>query len=132
MSDRLALIDAIEDAGVERAKAERIATVIIDAVRNNVATKADVQDLHEDLTTARIELKADTITLRTELKSDVAASRAELKADIALVRADLHNLETRLRGEIVRVGNRSLICLGGVLVVLLGLMFAALHAWPAH
>ena len=32
MSDRLALANAIEDAGVERAKAERIATVIFDAI----------------------------------------------------------------------------------------------------
>ena len=42
MSDRLALANAIEDAGVERAKAERIATVIFDAIHGSVATKADV------------------------------------------------------------------------------------------
>jgi hypothetical protein len=119
VSDRIALIDAIEDAGIERAKAERIATVIIDTVRNNVATKADVQDLHEDLSTARIELKADTVALRTELKSDVAASRTERKADFALMRGDLDNLEARLRSEIVRAANRTLIFLGGVMTLLL-------------
>ena len=32
-----------EDAGVERAKAERIATVIFDAIHSSFATKADVQ-----------------------------------------------------------------------------------------
>ena len=42
MSDRLALAHAIEDAGVERAKAERIATVIFDAIHGSFATKADV------------------------------------------------------------------------------------------
>jgi hypothetical protein len=119
VSDHLTLIDAIEDAGIERGKAERIATAIIDAVRKNVATKADVQDLHEDLSTARIELKADTVSLRTELKSDVAASRAERKGDFALMRADLDNLEGRLRGEIVRAANRTLISLGGVMTLLL-------------
>jgi hypothetical protein len=43
MSDRLALANAIEDAGIERAKAERIATVIVDPVRGSVATRADLQ-----------------------------------------------------------------------------------------
>ena len=43
MSDRLALANAIEDAGVERGKAERIATVIFDAIHSSFATKADVQ-----------------------------------------------------------------------------------------
>jgi hypothetical protein len=42
MSDRLALAKAIEDAGVERAKAVRIATVIFNAIHGNIATKADV------------------------------------------------------------------------------------------
>ena len=43
MSDRLALANAIEDAGIERVKAERIATVMFDAIHQNVATKADLQ-----------------------------------------------------------------------------------------
>lgn len=43
MSDRLALADAIEDAGIAREKATRIASVIFDAIHQNVATKADVQ-----------------------------------------------------------------------------------------
>jgi hypothetical protein len=32
MSDRLALANAIEDAGIERGKAERVASVIFDAI----------------------------------------------------------------------------------------------------
>ena len=43
MSDRLALANAIQDAGIERDKAERLATVIFNAIHDNVATKADVQ-----------------------------------------------------------------------------------------
>jgi hypothetical protein len=42
MSDRLALANAIEDAGIERS-IERVASVIFDAIHDNVATKADVQ-----------------------------------------------------------------------------------------
>jgi hypothetical protein len=43
MSDRLALANAIEDAGIPRDKAQRVASVIFDAIHDNVATKADVQ-----------------------------------------------------------------------------------------
>ena len=43
MSDRLALSNAIEDAGIERSKAENIASIIINIIQDNAATKADVQ-----------------------------------------------------------------------------------------
>ena len=43
MSDRLALANAIEDTGIERSKAERVASVSFDAIHDNVATKAVVQ-----------------------------------------------------------------------------------------
>jgi hypothetical protein len=49
MSDRLALANAIEDAGIERSKAERVASVIVDLVHDSVATKADVQALGAEL-----------------------------------------------------------------------------------
>jgi hypothetical protein len=57
MSDRLALANAIEDAGIERAKAERIATVIVDLVRGSVATKADVQAVAAELKLAIAALR---------------------------------------------------------------------------
>jgi hypothetical protein len=73
MTDRLDLANAIEAAGIERKAAENIAGMIFDAIRENVATKADLAEL-----------------------------RAELKADIAAVRAEInlveHRLLTRLGG----------------------------------
>jgi hypothetical protein len=80
MSDRLTLANAIEDAGIERAKAERVASVIIDIIHDNVATKADVQAVRGDLQTAE-----------TRLNGQIAAVRAEL----VLVE---HRLMTRLGG----------------------------------
>lgn len=50
MSDRLALSNAIEDAGIPRDKAERLASVIYDTIRDNVATKADLVALETHLT----------------------------------------------------------------------------------
>ncbi|MGH8326949.1 MAG: hypothetical protein ACRET2_09320 [Steroidobacteraceae bacterium] len=81
MTDRLDLTNAIEAAGIERKAAEHLAATIFDAIRENVATKADL---------------------------------AELRAEMHLIE---HRLLTRL---------------GGLVVVVAGLLFAALHYWPPH
>jgi hypothetical protein len=52
MSDRLALANAIEDAGIPRDKAVTIATLIVELVRGTVATKADLQALGAELKAA--------------------------------------------------------------------------------
>ena len=65
------------------------------------------------------------------------ASEAALKTDIAGVRADLRQVETRLTAEVAAVcsdkgrrQDRIVIRLSGVMVVLLGVLFAALK-WPS-
>jgi hypothetical protein len=100
MSDRLALANAIEDAGVERAKAVRIATVIFDAIHDNVARKVDV------------------LASETALRADIQALRHDLDAKITDVRADLALIEHRLMTR-----------LGGLAVVLSGIIIAVLHYW---
>jgi hypothetical protein len=100
MSDRLTLAHAIEDGGIERAKAERTASAIVDLIHDKVATKADVAAVSADLRRTEISLKVD-----------IAAARAN---------ADLieHRLLTRLGGLVIMVG---------------GVLFAALHCWsPGH
>ena len=56
----------------------------------DVATKTDLQHLHD-------ELKADILNLRNEFKSDIHALRNEFKADIHALRvefkADIHALQ---------------------------------------
>jgi hypothetical protein len=58
MTDRLALADVIEDGGIERAKAVKIATAIFDAIHDNVATKTDIAGLDAKIAavSARIDL----------------------------------------------------------------------------
>jgi hypothetical protein len=58
MTDRLALADVIEDGGIERAKAVKIATAIFDAIHDNVATKTDIQALDAKITAVRADLSA--------------------------------------------------------------------------
>jgi hypothetical protein len=110
MSDRLSLTDAIADAGIERSKAARIATVIFDALHQNVATKADVQ--------------ASEATLRAE----IAAFRAAIASEIARLDTRIE----RLDAKVAQVGSRTFNRLGALVVVVAGLLFAALHAWPPH
>ena len=106
MTDRLTLAHVIEDAGIEREKAERMASAIFDAIHDNVATKQDIEAVRADI--AKLELAT--------------------KADIAAVRADMREMGGRLHREIDRV----VIRLGAAMVVLLGLLFTALHYWPPH
>jgi len=58
-ADRLALAHAIEDAGIARDKAERVASAIFDAINDNVATKADLFAVRSDLAAAIAATRAD-------------------------------------------------------------------------
>src|SRR5579875_27009 len=121
MTDRLDLANAIAAAGIERKAAETIASTIFDAIRENVATKADLQQ-------AESALRTDMAGMQAELKADIAAVHAELKADVAALHTELRETEQRLEAQI----NRVVIRLGGLAVVLWGLLVAALHLWPPH
>lgn len=66
MTDRMDLANAIEAAGIERKAAETIAGMIFDAIRENVATKADLAELRAELreTELRLEAKIDRVVFR--------------------------------------------------------------------
>lgn len=110
MSDRLSLAHAIEDAGIPREKAENVATAIVRLVEGSVATKAELD---------RVE----------------TALKADLKTEVAALRTDITRLDgglERLRATVAGMENRLLLRLGTGVAALLGLLFAALHAWPPH
>lgn len=112
MTDRLSLANALADAKIDRSTAERIATEIYEAIHQNVATKTDLELL-------RRELKADIELVRSELRGDIELLRSEVKGDIASVRQELELLEHRL-----------MMRLGSLIVVVAGLLFAALRYLP--
>jgi hypothetical protein len=101
MSDRLTLSRALEEGGIPRDAAEHIATEILDAIHDNVATKTDLA------------------AIRSELKADIAAVRSELKADIAALRAEIALVEHRLMTR-----------LGGAIAVAVGIILAAIRFLP--
>jgi chromosome segregation ATPase len=145
---------AVVDA-MERDMGTTLATKT-DLTQQRLATKADLAELRSelkadlgelrselkaDLGELRSEFKADLGELRSELKTDMTALRSELKADAGELRSDFAELRsdfTALRGEVrheialVRkdmeiLGTTISIRLGSVLVVGLGIIFAALR-----
>jgi hypothetical protein len=119
LSDRLALANAIEDAGIMRDKAQRLASVIFDAIHDNVATKADVQ------------------VSEAAVRSQQQASEAALRGEIASVRALLVSETARLDTRIERLDatvkaqpNAIMLRLGTLMVVLTGIILAALRYLP--
>ena len=66
MTDRLSLTNALADAEIDRAKAERIATEIFDAIHDNVATKNDLRELEQrlDLRLVTLERQIDRVVIR--------------------------------------------------------------------
>ena len=104
MTDRLSLTNALADANIDRQKAERIATEIFDAIHENVATKADID---------RLGTRIDQV-------------ESSLKSDMAAVRAEMRELELRLEVRIDRIVVR----LGSVMVVLVGIILAAIRYLP--
>jgi hypothetical protein len=110
MSDRLALANAIEDAGIPRDNAQRVASVIFDAIHDNVATKADIAPP------------------ATKVEAVAADVRAVVRAELQAVRTEVQGVPTDLRDNIALIEHRLLTRLGG-LVVVTGVILAALRYW---
>ncbi len=105
MTDRRSLTNALADAEIERQKAERIATEIFDAIHDSVATKQDLQ--------------------HTE-----AALKAELKAEITAVRTEISALEQRMLLRFADLEHRLTVRFASVMVVLTGVVLAAIRYLP--
>ncbi|MGF1606945.1 MAG: coiled-coil domain-containing protein [Rhodothalassiaceae bacterium] len=115
--DTLAFSKSLEDVGLPRDQAERIATGARDMITADVATKADIAGaearLEQKITDLKGELrdtekrlsqetggvKSDLLEAEGRLLQEIAAIRAEiatLKAELASVRAELATLKAEL------------------------------------
>ena len=113
MADRLTLARALEGGGIGRDAAEHIATEIINSIRENVATKSDLQALRSDLQASE-----------AALRSDLQAGEAALRAEIGGLRAELRNEVAGLRAELALVEHRLLTRVGSTVVVATGILVA--------
>ena len=79
--------------------------MIVDVIHDNVATKADI---------APLAIKVEAVG-----------------ADVrAVVRAELQAVRTELKDELALIERRLLTRLGGLIVVAVGVLLAALRRWP--
>jgi hypothetical protein len=72
-TDRLALAHVIEQAGIAREGAEKVASAIFDAIHQNVATKADIAAVRADL--AALEQRLDVRFEKIERRIDQMVTR---------------------------------------------------------
>jgi hypothetical protein len=114
VSDRLELANAIVAAGIERDKAGRLASTIVELIQDTVATKADVAAVRTDLGATAASLKADIVALRGDLRMTDAAVKAQIAA---------------LEAKLTRIEQQLLTRLGSLAILLAVLLFAAMH-WP--
>jgi len=130
VSDRLALANAIEDAGIERGKAERVASVIFDAIHDNVATKADVQaseaSIRSQLQAAESSIRSQLQTSEATLRSEIAPIRTALVTETARLDAKIDRLDATVKAQ----PNAVMLRLGALMVVLTGIIIAALSYLP--
>ena len=63
-TNELKLAKAFRDAGFEQDKAEAVSQTIFDAIRDNVATKADVELVRRDLTIVEQRLRTEIQSLK--------------------------------------------------------------------
>jgi hypothetical protein len=101
MTDRLSLAKVLAGANIERQKAERIATEIFDAIHDNVATKRDLQH-----------------------------AEAALKSDITAVRGEVSALGQRMLLRFAELEHRLTVRFASVMVVLTGIVLAAIRCLP--
>ena len=63
-TNELKLAKAFRDAGIEQDKAEAISETIFAAIRDNVATKADIELVRRDLTIVEQRLRGEIQSLK--------------------------------------------------------------------
>jgi len=101
----------VQSGKFEQGHAEALADSL-DSAAKDPATKLDVLEVKTDVALLRNEVAQ----LRTELKGDIAQLRTELKGEIAVVAQ---------RAEALH--DKTLVRLGGLMIALVGLLFAALR-----
>ena len=87
---------------------------LADFMDDKAASKADLSE-------AKAELKADLSELRAELKADIERTEHRLDMKIVALQSDLRLVEQRMT-----------IRLGGMMVVGVGILLAAIRYLPPH
>jgi hypothetical protein len=99
MSDRLALANAIEDAGIPRAKAEQLAATIFDGIRDNVA-QTELGLLHAEVVGMRsastgVQDEIALLAHKADVRS-VSVEAARVRDEVTALRGAMQAMERHL------------------------------------
>ena len=129
--DRISLANAIQDADIERAQ---LAATIFDRIHDNVATKADLSLLHAEIVgirsaTTGVQAEIDLLARKADVRG-VSVEAARVRDEVTALRGVVQAMERHLNARIERVEHRLLTRLGGLVVVMTGIILAALRYLP--
>jgi hypothetical protein len=123
MNALYSLYDALVSINVPSDKARAVVSAMEQDMTTVLATKADLGNiqllLKQELAATRDSLKQEIAATRDSLKQELAGVRDSLKQEIAATRDSLKHEMELLRSSMT-------IRLGSMLVVAIGLLFAAL------
>ena len=106
--DTLQYTQRLEEVGLGRHQAEALVEVMDDAMKDNFATKHDLT------------------RVQNELQVEIRQVSHEMKIMELQIRADMQKMEAGIRADMQKMEHRLLLRLGGLVVVVQTLMFAAL------
>ena len=92
---------------------------------DRIATKADVQALGAELKAA---ITAQVGSIHAEMKSDITGVRSLLASEIGRLDTRFERLDATVKAQ----PNAIMLRLGTLMVVLTGIILAALRYWPPH
>ena len=105
---------------------------LADFMDTQAASKADLNDAKAELKSDIAGVRSEIASVKNDLKAEIAGVRSEFKAEIAEVRSDLRLVESNLHAQNVQIEQRMTIKLGGLLVVITGILLAAIRYLPPH
>jgi hypothetical protein len=147
--DTLGFAKTLESAGVARKQAEAHAEAIRDKVMPELATRADIHGLQSDIQKSVAATRTEIQRLETATKAQFQQFEAATKAQYQQLDTAIHKVESSLRADarqfetttkaefqrlealMVATTDKVTIRLGGLVVVVAGLMLAALRLFPA-
>ena len=114
--------------GFTLGQAEALAEEQVNLINSNLATKADIAEITENIAGIEAALKADIARFEATLKAEIAGTEATLKADIIAIEAALKTDIAATNANIATIEATLKADMAALKVDLLKWMFGALIA----
>lgn len=110
--------------GFTLGQAEALAEEQVNLINSNLATKADIAEITENIAGIEAALKADIARFEATLKADIIAIEAALKTDITATNANIATIEATLKADMAALKVDLLKWMFGALIAQGGLIVA--------